>query len=126
MHEKGLGPAFLVLFAVLFVLPRPESRQSLDLFPFFAIFTAKAIDRVRWNGVWLALFAVLSIFSSKVWLNLNGAPDFSLYFMNFGPWMPKRYYILQGEMALAAGVLLWMYLWFSGKLKNRQTDGTPL
>ena len=123
VHEKGLGLTLLVFFSVLFVLPRPESRQALDLMPILVIFTAKAIDRVKLGGAEIAWFAALSIFSSKIWMDLNGAPDLSLYFMNIGPWMPKRYYILQGLTAVVVGVLFFSYLWFSGKLKRRRMDG---
>ncbi len=79
---------------------------------------ARAIGRFQWDKKTAVLFAVIAVIFSKAWLQINRVPDLSLYSLNFGPWLLKKYYILQGETALAAGVLFFGFLFFSGKFKD--------
>ena len=117
-HEQGLGLLVCVFFWIFTLLPNSESRHFLDFFPFLAVFTVHGLERVKWKSADIALFVAVSLLFSKVWLSLNASSDLSVHFMNFGPWMPERYYRLQGYAALVTGAGFWLWLAFSGKFNT--------
>jgi hypothetical protein len=49
---------------------------------------------------WSISAAVITVLSSKLWLPIGMNED--LYFMNFGPWMPEKWYWLQAALVAAS------------------------
>jgi hypothetical protein len=80
-----------------------ESRHLVNVAPIVLAFVAKAVDGQRPTGRAVAVFAMLSILWSKVWLVIGS--ERSLFFMNQGPWMSREQYAIQG------GILLLLALW---------------
>jgi len=103
-QEYGLG--MVALFAATIPLTVfSESRCCIAFFPFVAVFTMLFLERRRMRMKWSISAAVITVLSSKLWLPIGMNED--LYFMNFGPWMPEKWYWLQAALvaAIAGGML---------------------
>lgn len=112
MHQHGIGLVVVMIVGVVLSI-NPESRRHIALLPFFAAFTVKAAESLRWNASRSWLVAGLSLIFSKIWLPINTGPlegnplDFPLqrYFMNHGPWMSNEMYLIQGGIVLLTAVV---------------------
>jgi hypothetical protein len=123
-REGGPGLIAFLGFSV-FIALTPESRQSNLAFPFFVALLC-AVARPEWLSARLVgVLAVLSLVFSKFWLRINtdeaiayalsrarglsdeqSALQYRLYYLSQGPWMPNRWYVLQGIAVLLAGIVL--------------------
>lgn len=105
IHSHGLG---LVLFSVIALLMfvGPESREFINLWPFFAFLACSVIQEQYLTPSSIVKVLILALVTSRFWLSVNIAPwDASalsnlmkfpaqLFFMNSGPWMSNRMYLV--------------------------------
>jgi hypothetical protein len=115
LHGAGLGPTLIALLAVLFAL-NSESRKLFNFAPMVLPFVAVLLDRLQPPRRELAVFAIVSLLSSKVWLTLDGrlrgpASDFpsQTLYLSVGPWMSLTMYALQ--LVVVAVVAVWIARW---------------
>ena len=125
----GLGVVLTMICAVPMLL-NPESRQSLTVFPIYALLVALVIDGERWQRVRWITFVGLALALSKCWLPLNRTPwpeqdlvfdyPIQLFLMSFGGVMTARSYAIQGAAVLLAGGVM------MGIMRFRRQTQSPL
>ncbi len=108
-------PIGLTLFFVgnMILSLSSESRFLTAAFPFFVIFTIKALDSIELKPAFVQLFFVISFLFSKVWYRINVAIQEGFadaYMMNYGPWMSPQMYVVQGCAVLCAALVLYYVL----------------
>lgn len=110
-EARRFGPGLVLLLGAGLVMAlSAESRQSLTFFPAFALLTACAAQRQGWGAKRVALFGVVALAASRVWLPLNVTPwpeathlyEFPMqrFFMSCG-YMTTRSYVWLGLAGLA-------------------------
>jgi hypothetical protein len=113
MGEYGFGLLLVCVLGLMMSL-NSESHQGITFLPMVVTFTVLAADLANWTSRRLAVFAILSLLWSKVWLTIGpvrspGAPGaLNLYFMNAGPWMTHVEYVFQLGLVLLLAGLLWV------------------
>jgi hypothetical protein len=119
IQEHGLG---LWLCAAL-CLPlslNSESRQMINFLPMFVVFVVMATDELSWGKAQYWLLAVVALLMSKVWLRIGplrteGMTNHEillsnqLLFMNNGPAMSGRMYVVQGCAVLVVGFVIYYF-----------------
>jgi hypothetical protein len=114
-HTLGVG--FTLFVAALLVQGlTTESRGLSHGVAALTLLAVLAVEDVRWPRVAPWLLGAMAFAGSKAWYSINhegfGAKsDFLSYpaqyfYMNYGPWMSREMYALQGAFALAGGLLL--------------------
>jgi len=117
LEARRLGPGFTLFVAALLALAlTPESRQIIHGLTALCLVAVLALEDARWPRWTFVLVGLAALFSSKVWMSLNGegfmgkSDPFSYpaqrYFMNLGPWMAWENYLLQGGLILAVTAAL--------------------
>jgi hypothetical protein len=122
IHKYGYGLLFFFCGFLLLFLDS-ESRHIILFYPFLCAFTLKSLDRAEPNKYFMIAFALLSVIFSKVWFPINPIPEepgnlwefpMQKYFMNIGPWMSNRPYVIQGLGTLFSFVVLF----YLGKMRT--------
>lgn len=115
IQRYGMGLVVISAFAI-FAAWASESRKLINFVPMLAPFALKALDDLRPHPRRLIELAAISVFSSKLWLAMDGQLAGSVYefpaqtlFMSAGPWMNVDMYVIQGTVALI--VAYWMRRW---------------
>jgi hypothetical protein len=117
VRDTGGGLLLMTSLALLFLL-MSESRTIINFFPLFVMITVGALDRHQnLSGKVVMLFALLSLFMSRVWLQISQNHDL-YYFMNFGPWMGRRIYFIFAGITIVVTILI--FLLFKRK-RNKRT-----
>jgi hypothetical protein len=113
IHKMGLGIFLIVAFGLCQSI-NSESRQAINLLPFFVVPFVLLLEDFIISKKLLWATALLSIFYSRLWLPINfylptldakDAESFpivgaiqslpaQLYFMNFAPWASNKFYLL--------------------------------
>jgi hypothetical protein len=117
IQEHGLGLWLCAALSLLLSL-NSESRQMINFLPVFVVFVARATDDLRWGKAQYWLLAVLSLLLSKAWLRIGplrteGMTNHEillsnqLLFMNNGPAMSGRMYVVQGCAVLVVGLVIY-------------------
>lgn len=132
INEYGYG-LLLYIIAGLILSLNSESRFIINIFPAFVIFTVKAIDELDFNKYYYYLLGIISVLYSKIWLLINANPiprldvyDFEgltqtswqRYFMNIGPWMSDKMYLIQTPVVVITFILIWWLIRKRYKIKN--------
>lgn len=108
IHNYGIGMVLLFFLNIPFIL-MSESRCITNFFPVITFFAALLVDKFKMSYTQVLLFSLLSLFASKFWMDINGSVDLELYYMNFGPWMTFKWYLIQGILVLlTAGYILYV------------------
>jgi hypothetical protein len=116
IHQYGIGLILCITMGLIMGL-NSESRHIFNFFPLIIPFVVKVAD-ARPLRLWHhALFALLSVLFSKVWLIIGGGPIYGdpnrftdqLYYMNDGPYMSNDMYSIQGTAVIIAGILLYVF-----------------
>lgn len=127
VSQFGWGITLAIAFNLFLFGLAPQSRHLINLFPWFVVLLAKAMDKYSFSNNFYIVTAVLSFVASKVWLPLNiyenfttaamkdsngnlGFPD-QILWMNIGPWMNEQMYYVQGFFALAITGILFFTLY---------------
>jgi hypothetical protein len=115
IRDYGGGLLLITSLALLFSL-MSESRTIINFFPIFVMVSVGALDKQGdLSGKKVLLFALLSLFMSRIWLQISDNHDL-YYFMNFGPWMGRRiYYIFLVITVLATGLVYMLFKYRSGE-----------
>ena len=110
---RRCGPGVVVVTIGALVLSLgSESRGLMNFWPFFAAFTACAIDELDVPSHLLRAWALWSVVASRIWLPINGAGSLlkaplampaQHYFMSFGPWMADNAFLAFAAVASASG-----------------------
>ncbi|MDQ3973180.1 MAG: hypothetical protein M3276_02390 [Actinomycetota bacterium] len=111
--EYGVGLRIVMLAFVVLALAS-ESRILVNAWPFFVVFTAKAVDDLNWGTVPVWGLAAMSFAVSRAWLSVNRgslegerlAFPAQFYFMNFGPWMSMASYWLQAAVVVCVALVV--------------------
>ncbi|MBN2301296.1 MAG: hypothetical protein JXN60_02140 [Lentisphaerae bacterium] len=120
IHAHGPGLTLFVALGLLLSL-NAESRTLVNLFPFFAVFTVKALEQFQWKSSYYLFIAFVSFIFSKVWLLINAAPTpdpnagvaaylefpWQKLFMNSGYLVSGLSYITQGSAVLLTGIVFY-------------------
>jgi hypothetical protein len=111
------GPGIVVAVAVMIAFAASsQSRQWIQLFPLLATL-AVAATHERWTPRAAAIFGVLALAWSKLWLHIgfdqvvNGWHEFpdQRYYMQLGPWASDETYVVHLAAALiTVAVLAWV------------------
>jgi hypothetical protein len=125
LHTLGAGLTLVCAIGVLQSV-NCETRQLMNLWPFFILPTVLAVEERRLPPAFFWTVAAFSVLLSKCWLWINYAlptlgdaartfpntreflsfPD-QIWFMNFGPWMSNQMLAVQ---ALVVGAMaLWLH-----------------
>jgi hypothetical protein len=132
--QFGLGIRLLVIMTFLPSL-QSQSRYGINLVaPLFAILVL-LLDEIGLKRRDVAVLAVLSVAWSKVWFTMNTGPQvddgrmetllngtLQRYFMNSGPWMSHRMYLVHLAAAAFTAIVL-SALAFS-RLRGRSVEAT--
>jgi hypothetical protein len=133
IHQYGIGLILCITMGLIMGL-NSESRHVFNFFPLIIPFVVKVVD-ARPLGLWHhALFALLSILFSKVWLIIGGAPIYGdpnrfsdqLYYMNDGPYMSNDMYSIQATAVIIAGILLYVFYVKRGERPVAENGSTSL
>ena len=116
VRGHGVGLVLVVLMGI-FTSLTPESRQSAPSYFVALPFLALLVDRLALPRRFWWFFAALALASTRIWMRM-GLPayddqrylhfPFQNFFMNLGPWMSNRMYLLQGVVVLISAVLLYV------------------
>ncbi|MEX2138505.1 MAG: hypothetical protein WD894_04550 [Pirellulales bacterium] len=114
IHQHGVGLTLAVLAGFLHGLDS-ESRHEIYLIPMLAPLFVKATEALRWKTSSYVIVAAVSVFASKIWLNIDGIfldnaflyPD-QLYWMHHGPFMGTAMYLAHLAGAIGAGILFYV------------------
>jgi len=132
INEYGYGLLLYIIAGIILSL-NSESRFIINIFPAFVIFTAKAIDELDFSKYYYYLLFIISVLYSKIWLLINSSPipkpdvyDFEgltrtswqRYFMNIGPWMSDKMYLIQTSVVLITFMIIWCLIRRCYKMKN--------
>ncbi len=114
-HQLGLGLTLFVA-ALLAQSLTAESRLLSHGLAAMVLLAVLAVERVRWPREAPWLLGAMALVASKAWFPINhqgfGAKsDFLSYpaqyfYMNYGLWMSREMYALQGACALVGALLL--------------------
>jgi hypothetical protein len=131
----GPGLLILLLIAVVHGL-NTESRQMVFVFPLLLMLLSAGLSNYKFRNLEVGFLALLGLVSSKVWYPINplNSADYPVsfqsllysplqkYFMNLGPWMNDRNYIIHLSCALLllTGGYLYMH---RSNLAIRLKDG---
>ena len=117
VRQHGLG---LVLFIALsvFISVAPESRQSINAYPFFIALLAKACEGLAWERSFYWLLGLTSLVFSKIWFPLNvgrmegSQLEFPLQYssMSHGSFMSNLTFLVQGTIVLLTGLLYYRFV----------------
>lgn len=113
---KKMSPGF-VLFLILYVILAigPESRQIINAWPVFFILACQVLHKKNISWKQCYLFIVLCLLTSRFYISLNGDwtgalmqfPD-QKYFMNLGPWLSNKMYIVFAGISALLGLILYL------------------
>ena len=117
---RSLGTGLTLVALILFItLLDSESRRVIVLLPFAGLFLAKALSLRHERTTLYALLAGLSLAFSRMWVTIKidqpwSGPQFSsmafpwqAFFMNMGPWLSDRVYLIGTAVLAAVLLLLW-------------------
>lgn len=124
IHKMGLGIFLIVAFGLCQSI-NSESRQAINLLPFFVVPFVLLLEGFVISKKLLWATALFSIFYSRLWLPINfylpsldakAAESFpivgsiqslpaQLYFMNFAPWASNKFYILHVFIVLVTTLI---------------------
>lgn len=117
VHSYGPGMVLFMTGGLLLALG-PDSRQLYNVFPVAVVLLAQVIDRSKPAVSAIAVFAAITLISSKVWYPINRG-EFPPYqvetcmefpwqrlFMNNGASMSPWMYAVQAPLVAIAGVIL--------------------
>jgi len=111
---RNLGPGFFIVSCLsLLLLLVSETRLLSEYLPFLIIGIVFTIQPKKLSVVPLPLFIFVCLLFSKIWLPVKNHN--SLYFMNFGPWMQPKWYLIQ----LAIYLLCFIVLFFFSRKKKQ-------
>ena len=129
-----MGPGIVGVAMIGIILSIfPESRLHTNIIPFFIVIFFIASDNYSKTKYGIAIFALISLASTKMWLPVNkivGVNEYGEkiietvwdhYFLNFGCWMPLRYYIIQGILVV---VIMVGYYWARKKYEGVRDNST--
>lgn len=110
-NNGGLGLLLVLLFIGIFSF-NTESRQLIAGLPFFVCFAVKTLNNC--DKKFITIFLIMSLFASKFWLPINtdwlegnyGLRYNVKYFMNFGPWLLTKFYLLQLIFIIPMGIYM--------------------
>jgi hypothetical protein len=130
------GPGLIIWVAVnLFLALDSESRHVFTVFPILVVFAVKAMEGINWRASHYVVFAMLSLFCSKVWLTLPGKPDHitmtvtdfpaQWFFMNYGPFISWDMYYVQGAVLILVTAILAVMLWQGTRSKPGAIHARP-
>jgi hypothetical protein len=115
----GPGAVLAATMAIVEALGT-ESRQIIHVMPFLVTATMVA-TQARWRSTPLvALFVVLTLAWSKIWLKIDYHKHFKpqlfpnqWFFMHFGPWASTTTYVIHGVCMVVTAIILLvaMRLW---------------
>jgi hypothetical protein len=114
---SGHGIGLIAAVVLLLVLSLDaESRHLSGLYPLVVPFLVCVFPLNRFHPAFDAGFAFLSLFFSKVWILLEGAPVYGdplrlvdqLYYMNHGIFMTTPMYVIHLSVAVPAAAVLWL------------------
>ncbi|HXH19081.1 MAG TPA: hypothetical protein VNJ07_08345 [Chitinophagales bacterium] len=117
----GLGTLLILSMTLLHSLTS-ETRHLLFMFPVSMMLLFSAFREIKFNSLTVAIILLLCIAASKVWFPINplNSEDYIFhpeplqqmlhsplqkYFMNLGPWMNNRMYLLHLLLGVAAFVV---------------------
>jgi hypothetical protein len=96
-----LSPGMLIVAAAAIVLGLDaESRHLVQFFAVLAPFAVLVLDRETAAPALVWAYLPLAAFASKVWMSFNAREDLKFYFLNHGPWIGNREYVIQGILAV--------------------------
>jgi len=133
---KSLGTGLALVAVLQFILLLDsESRREIVLLPFVGLFLVKAINLRRFRPPFYWMLVFLSLAFSRVWLPLKidapwTGPDFDpfafpwqWFFMNLGPWLIDRVYVIGTAILLVAMIVIWSAgTWFTGGVEGEMDD----
>ena len=104
--QYGLGISLLWLMGLVMTI-NPDSRQYINLFPIFVIFTIKVLDELPLTKKFYIFFFTTSFLLSQVYITLNTGFDIS-----YPRWYFGKTYLISDEMYLAQGVIVSFIIFF--------------
>jgi hypothetical protein len=116
IRRFGLGMVILFLTNIFFLL-FSESRIFINLFPIIIYFLILYINQAKlllFDELGFFAMIALSFIFSKFWLHIG--LNQNRYFMNIGPWMNEREYLIQGLLVLLL-FIIFIYLKYRSNIK---------
>jgi len=127
LKEQGYGYQLIVAMFFLFALGS-ESRQLINMVPFFVFPLIKALDRYNFKKYFYGIMILLSLVLSRFWFDFNITQsdvdhplDFpaQYYFMNCGPWLSDSMYIVALVLMALFFLLVWGLINVSSSRKTK-------
>ncbi|MBF0541163.1 MAG: hypothetical protein HQK91_06910 [Nitrospirae bacterium] len=121
IHQYGNGLT-LFMTAHFILTTMPSSRQLLNFFPFFVIFTVKAFEEFRFKASYYWFIAIISLLYSKVWLRINVTDTESSLLNPLGNKYIMNYFLYNNDFAYIAHTfiviitIIVFYFVFSNKI----------
>jgi hypothetical protein len=129
VHRQGVGMTLYVLLYLAFFVPNTESRHLAADFPVFAVLILDGLNRARlpryflpvfialtalcsgfnlffWRGYWRGIFGFLDVLDPEKRWGFSFAAEFMP--LNYGPFLPTKYYIALYLLAAGVGLVLWL------------------
>jgi hypothetical protein len=116
IRKSGLGMVILFLTNIFFLL-FSESRIFINFFPIMIYFLILYINQAKlmlFDELGFFAMIALSFIFSKFWLHIG--LNQNRYFMNIGPWMNEREYLIQGLLVLLL-FIIFIYLKYQSDSK---------
>jgi hypothetical protein len=114
LRTLGLN-AVAMTAAFVLIATTVEARILMNQWPLFALLAAVVVDRLEWRGRALAVFAVMTAVTSRLWFPVNHGPysgDWRAYpdqwyGMSMGLKMTVPSFLMMGTACLVCAAILW-------------------
>lgn len=128
---KAQSYGYQLIVAMFFLLALgSESRQLINMVPFFVFPLIKVLDRCNFKKYFYGIMVILSLIVSRFWFDFNITQndvdrplDFpaQYYFMNYGYWLSDSVYIVALVLMMLFFLLIWAIINISSGSKTEFT-----